>query len=351
MDDYARPLRVLALTSTNLEKHLTWRLRVELMLPHLREHGIEVDALWIPKEPGRAKAFFASLGRYDILWLHRRIFWPSELRQLGRVAPHLVLDIDDPVDRSSSSLFNFSLPRCLKFRATARRCSAILAASDGLVDLARAFNRATHFVPLCADPDCYTMRSNPRWPGEKLRLLWLGGKSTFKYLEQKSAHLDAIGRVTDKVELIVVGHSRLQLRHLPVTNVPWSPASEKEQLARCHVGLVPMANDRWTRAKAALKPLQYLASGMPFIGSPVGVNLRLADDGRNGLLADAPEDWVQGVSQLERDESMRRAMGQRGVEYIRRYHAPEVLAEKLVEVFQRLAAKPPSEVRLQVSNV
>ena len=339
MDDTPRPLRVVALTSTNLEKHLTWRLRVELMLPHLRARDIEVDALWVPKEPARARTFFASLGRYDIAWLHRRLFWPSELRQLSRVARHLVLDIDDPVDRSSSSLGNFSLPRCLKFRATARRCAAILAASDGLVDLARAVNPKTHFVPLCADPDCYTMRSNPRWPGEPLRLLWLGGKSTFKYLEQKRVHLDAIGRALPRVELVVVGHSRLQLSHLPVHNVPWGPESEREQLARCHVGLVPMADDRWTRAKAALKPLQYLASGMPFIGSPVGVNLRLADEERNGLLADKPAAWVQAVDRLERDEPLRRAMGQHGIEYVRRYHSPEVLAEKLVQIFHGLVGQ------------
>ena len=70
-----------------------------------------------------------------------------------------------------------------------------------------------------------------------------------------------------------------------------------------------MQADRWTRAKAALKPLQYLASGMPFLGHPVGVNVRLADGGRNGVLADSPAEWAEAVSRLAADEGRRGTLG------------------------------------------
>jgi glycosyltransferase involved in cell wall biosynthesis len=332
----ARPLRVLALTTTNTEKTQTWWLRVEILLPLLKAQQIDVVPCKMPRDRRERRALFDRLRGYDIAWVHRALLWPSELRRLGPVARRLVLDIDDPVCYSSSNWGNLSLARWLKFRATARASAAVLAASEGLADLARLHNRRVFLVPLCADPDAYAMQARARATGEPLRLLWLGARSTFKYLEQIRPHLEAVGRACPRVELVVVGHSSLPLTGLPVTNLPWDRRVERQQLDRCHVGLVPMSRDRWTQAKAALKPLQYLASGMPFVGSPVGVNVRLTDGGRNGLLADSPAEWVAAIQRLERDEPLRQEMGCSGVDYIRRYHAPEVLAAQVADAFQSL---------------
>jgi glycosyltransferase involved in cell wall biosynthesis len=330
-------LRVLALTASNPEKHYTWRLRVELLLPHLAARQIHVATWRLGKNRSERCALFDSLRGFDIVWIHRALLWPSELRRLRRVARHMVLDIDDPVCYSSSNLGNFSLPRCLKFRATVRRCDAVVAASDGLVTLAANHNGNAFLLPLCAEPARYAMHARPRLSGEPLRLLWLGGKSTFKYLEHVRPQLEAVGRECPQAELVVVAHSRFSLTSMPVTNRPWNPENEREQLTRCHVGLVPMARDRWTQAKAALKPLQYLASGMPFIGSKVGINVRLADQGRNGVLVDDRAEWIGAVRRLHRDEALRQHMGRTGVEYIRRYHAPEVLADRVAEIFHSLS--------------
>ena len=333
-----RPLRVLALTRTNPARHQTWKLRVELLMPHLAQHNIQVDARWFPVERRAKSAFLAALPRYDLLWLHRYITWPWELARLRGVADRLVLDVDDPVGMSSSNFANFSLTRCLKFRATARGVDAVLAASDGLVALASAHQRNTTLVRLCADPASHSMTARPRGADEPLRLLWLGSRSTFKYLEQVRPHLEAIGRGGRPIELVVVGHQTLQLAQLRVHNLAWSPEAEREQFARCHVGLVPAADDRWTRAKATLKPLQYLANGMPFIASPVGVNVRIADEERNGILASTPEQWAAAAARLEADEATRRGMGQRGIAYIRAHHSPEVLADQVAHVFRALTS-------------
>jgi len=332
----ALSLRVLALTASNPEKHYTWRLRVELLLPHLQSRHISVDTCRLPRERRQRYALFETLRGFDVVWIHRALLWPSELRRLRNVARHMVLDIDDPVCYSSSNLGNFSLPRCLKFRATARYCDAVFAASDGLVRLAAAHNRNAFLLPLCAEPARYTMQVRPRLSGEPLRLLWLGGKSTFKYLEHVRPQLEGVGKECPQAELVVVAHSRFSLTSMPVSNFPWNPENEREQLARCHVGLVPMASDRWTQAKAALKPLQYLASGMPFIGSRIGINVRLADDGRNGLLANDTAEWIVAVRRLHRDEILRQQMGRAGIDYIRRHHAPEVLADKMAEILHSL---------------
>jgi glycosyltransferase involved in cell wall biosynthesis len=333
----SQSLRVLALTTTNSQHTLTWRLRVEILMPFLQAQHIEVTPCKLPRGRRERRQLFDRLRGYDLVWLHRVLFWPGELRRLRSVAPRLILDIDDPVCYSSSNWGNFSLARLLKFRATAGASDAVLAASPGLVDLAWPHNRQVFFVPLCAEPAAYAMQARGRMDGEPFRLLWLGARSTFKYLERSRPHLEAIGRACPRAELVVVGHSSLQLASLKVHNLAWNPMVEREQLDRCHVGLVPMRQDRWTQAKAALKPLQYLASGLPFVGSPVGINMHLADRGRNGLLAESPAEWVAAIKRLEAEERVRFEMGQRGVTYIRRYHAPDILASQVASIFYSLA--------------
>lgn len=341
----SRPLRVISLTSSNVTKHLSWKLRVELMLPGLARRGIQVDTARISRSAQDRARLYASLAQYDVVWLHRHVFGTLEGARIRRAARRIVFDIDDPVGYSSSRWLNFSLAKWLRFRATCRLSDAVLVASDGLYDLARRHNSRVTRVPLCADLESHSLAVRPRRDGEPLRLLWLGGRSTFKYLLGERKALEAIGQAVSRVELHVVGHSRLELERLRVINHAWSPEVEVEQLAWAHVGLSPMANDRWTRAKAALKPLQYLANGAPFLGSPVGVNVRFADGGANARLADRPAAWVDAVRFFEANEPERRKMGQRGIAYVRKYHSADWLADRVANVFRSLVDETEREER------
>ncbi len=332
-------MRIAALTSTDPQRHYTWHLRVAGLMPHLAEHGIEVVPQRLPKNRSEFAAAFAALPPCDALWLHRRILWPSEMRALKRLGLPIVLDIDDPVGLSASAWQNFCLKNCLQFRATAKHVDAVFAATTGLVKLAQAHNANVHHVRLSADTPIQRMRAVGREPGEPLRLLWLGARSTFVYLKGVTPHLEAIGQACPNARLLVVGHEDLQLQHLPVENVRWSRATERHGLETCHVGLVPMPRDRWTQAKAAFKPLQYLANGLPFLASPVGVNLDLAGAGRNGILADSPAEWAQAVKSLEADEPRRFRMGCAGVDTVRQHHAPEVLAAQVARLFEGLTVR------------
>jgi glycosyltransferase involved in cell wall biosynthesis len=315
---------------------ITWNLRVQMLVPYLRAHNILVETCELPVGWREKRRALAGVHGYDIGWIHRHIMWPPDLWRLANTARFLVFDYDDPVCFSAKNPGNWSLSRWLKFRATLRRCSGVLAATDRLVELARPHNRNVTLVPLCADPRAYSMRPIPRSNEEPFRLLWLGSKGTFPYLAVMREHLEAIGKACAGVELVVVGHSQLELEHLAVANVAWSRQTQEEQLGRCHLGLVPLPNDRWAQGKAALKPLQYMASGMPFLGTRVGVNVRLADGGQNGLLADTPAEWVAAVQALQSNESLRLQMAERAIATIRDYHSPDVLADQVASFFRSI---------------
>lgn len=347
-----RPLRVLAISRKAGSGTMapTWRLRVEALVPALRDHGVQVEGIELPAS-GRAKRrLLSSLGGYDVVWLHRHITWPWELGRIRRVARSLVFDFDDPVCYSSGRRSGWSPSRMLKFIATVRSADAVLAASPRLVELAQPHCRRVHLAPLAALPEWIADRPAFRASGEGIRLVWIGSPSTYPYLLEIGPALREVGRRLPAAELTVVGGARPDFGPLQVVHARWSLQTQSAALARSHVGLAPAPQTRWAEGKATLKPVQYLAAGVPFVGSAVGVNTLLAA-GECGLLAASVDDWPIAIERLANDEPLRRRMGEAGIRAIRSSHLPDVLASKVAEVFFQAARSgkrmPPRQERSQ----
>jgi glycosyltransferase involved in cell wall biosynthesis len=329
---------IAVLTKCNIAHHLTLRLRVILMQPFLETQGYALEVIQLEKVKSRRLSQLEKVGQYDLVWLHRVILTGRELEHVKKISQKIVFDFDDPVCFSSSSFLNFSLKKSIRFRQTVKVSAAILAASPGLVALACKLNNKTYYAPLCAEPENYCLKTNDRKEGENLKLLWLGGRSTFKYLESIAPQLEYIGQHCKNVELIVVGHNQISLQNLPVTNIAWSQEQEQIQLESCHVGLVPSVDDRWTRAKATLKPLQYMASGLPLIASPVGILHQFVDNGNNGFCAKSNNEYLEAVEFFLSNEIDRRNMGANGIAYVKENHSAEKLANNIKNVFDDVLA-------------
>jgi glycosyltransferase involved in cell wall biosynthesis len=138
-------------------------------------------------------------------------------------------------------------------------------------------------------------------------VIWIGTPVTYKYLEQ---HLDALRMMTadNNCELLVIADENLGATR-PLTSVnaryvSWSEASENELLARSHVGIMPLTDDEFSRGKSAFKLLQYQASGLPLLASPVGENNKVVLPGKNGFLCSNTADWSKAVQLLRNDQCL-----------------------------------------------
>lgn len=94
--------------------------------------------------------------------------------------------------------------------------------------------------------------------------------------------------------------ARVTVPHRPLRS--GYPAS----VAELSVGLVPLADSDFNRAKSWLKGVEYAALGVPFVASPLPEYLKLAALGV-GVLAASPGEWADHVGRLlaspvERDE-------------------------------------------------
>jgi glycosyltransferase involved in cell wall biosynthesis len=58
---------------------------------------------------------------------------------------------------------------------------------------------------------------------------------------------------------------------------------------------MPLTDDKWAKGKCGFKALQYMALGIPAIASPVGINNKIIDHGKNGFLCTTENEWYESI--------------------------------------------------------
>ena len=104
----------------------------------------------------------------------------------------------------------------------------------------------------------------------------------------------------------------MSLEGVRYRQVTWTIDGELEVLRGFTIGIMPLQDTVWERGKCGFKLLQYMACGVPVIGSPVGVNIDIIEDGINGFLADSLEEWRSKLERLIQDPELRQNLAARG---------------------------------------
>jgi glycosyltransferase involved in cell wall biosynthesis len=103
----------------------------------------------------------------------------------------------------------------------------------------------------------------------------------------------------------------------PVIETGWLPVQDYyKELGRLEVGIVPLEESRFNHAKSNLKGLEYAATGVPFVASPLPEYRRLSEKGA-GIIAKRPREWFHELMYLLSSEERRKERAERGREAIR----------------------------------
>lgn len=99
---------------------------------------------------------------------------------------------------------------------------------------------------------------------------------------------------------------------------PWADlrSAYPRQVADLDVGLVPLADNAFSRAKSALKGTEYAALGVPFVTSPRADYLRLFHDHGVGILAETPDEWRTELVRLLSSPDLRAEVAARNREAV-----------------------------------
>ena len=77
-----------------------------------------------------------------------------------------------------------------------------------------------------------------------------------------------------------------------------------------------------------------MASGLPVVASPVGVNSEIVRPGLNGALADTPEEWLAALGQLADDPALRARLGAEGRKRVEDWYSLQAQAPRLISILQ-----------------
>jgi glycosyltransferase involved in cell wall biosynthesis len=299
------------------------RYRALQFFPYFTQHG------YMPSHVMASGGFVATLdtlwqaSRADVVVVLRKTFPLPLLWLLRRVSRRLIFDMDDAVFCNSDG--SPSATRMKRFSAIAKVSDYIFAGNQFLAEKSVMFNAAVGVIPTSLDVEKYNIAAEK--PSNRIDLVWIGSRSTKKYLEFVLPALELSAARLPGLTLKIVADFDLPNSTLCSIPIAWSSECEGRELASAHIGIAPMIENDWTRGKCALKVLQYMAAGLPVVSSRAGVNAEIVQHGETGFLVTSPEEWADAIEQLALSPSLREKMGRAGrVVAVERYSRVRVFA-------------------------
>ena len=121
--------------------------------------------------------------------------------------------------------------------------------------------------------------------------------------------------------------------------VKWTEEAERAALRTLAVGIMPLEDSSWARGKCSFKMLTYMASGVPVVASPVGMNAEVLGLGEIGFGVSTRDEWIEALDVLLGERERARAMGMRGRDVTVRYFSVDALAPRLARELFSVAGR------------
>jgi glycosyltransferase involved in cell wall biosynthesis len=235
---------------------------------------------------------------------------------LLRSAAYGVYDFDDALhlDHGGSNLFRRLAPKAAKCQAAATAADWVIVGNDLLAEWVSQWAGNVVVIPSCVEPDDYVWKTSYALH-DPPRIGWLGSPSTEHHLSLAATGLRELHERTG-ARLRVISSGLGPVRHLDemVDRVPWDIDDVAAELESWDVAIAPLQDTAFARGKCAYKVLQYGATGLPVVGSPVGVNREVLAG--FGCPAVTPGEWGEALELLLSDHGAREQAGTTAREHV-----------------------------------
>jgi glycosyltransferase involved in cell wall biosynthesis len=298
----------------------------------LSSDGWEPEHITVRDNPLLRLKLLKRANRADVVVILRKTFSAPYLSMLSLCSRRLVFDLDDAIFCRSNGAI--SRTRGNRFARMASRCRQVWAGNEYLAAASRQFNRAVTILPTSLGPGKYLIEAEK--PAKHIDLVWIGSRSTRKYIETGLPALENLAENLPHIRLKIVADFDLKSERLSTIAVPWSKENEAFALSSAHIGIAPMPDNPWTRGKCGLKVLQYMAAGLPVVSSTAGVNGEIVEHGVTGFLADSAEAWQKAIEALINEPDLRRVMGEAGRKRVKEQYSVDVTYSKMARALDSL---------------
>ncbi|MBK7803602.1 MAG: glycosyltransferase family 4 protein [Chloracidobacterium sp.] len=290
-----------------------------------------------------------SMRKFDVMVVQREamFFGPAIFERLYRWIGNtpMILDLDDATYVPYVSPSYGRLGSYLKFFGKTdqliRAASVVVCGNRFIAEYVEGKGSKAVVIPTIVDPNVFV-------PVEKENSIpvigWIGTHSTFPFLESLFPVFTRLA-ASHKFVLKVVGAGidNVNIDGVDVINLPWDADREIADFQSMDIGVYPIvisksANEEWIKGKSGFKAIQYMAVGVPFVMSPVGVCAEIGMPGKTHFNAVNQEDWYNPLSKLLSGRELRIRMGNAGRCLFEQDYCIEKFVDTLAETFRFVVA-------------
>jgi glycosyltransferase involved in cell wall biosynthesis len=314
------------------------RHRIYKYLPHFEEAGISYHVvppttdelyarLFLKWKPWPHYKYFLVLmgnrflaiwqaNNFDVVVVQRSILSefflnpPFFIFGLWFINSNIIYDFDDAIYmippqsiRSKSRYLNF-LAR-LRFKAHITCCKLVIASTQHLV-------KKTTIV-----------------------IGWVGGPGNLLFLKLVEEPLANIAK-RHKVILKIVSSKSVNLKGIDTDFQKWNRNIESSCMAEFDIGIMPLSDNEYTKGKCGFKIMQYMASAVPTVASPIGINKNILTHGETGFFAKNTKDWEVYLERLVVDNNLRLKMGKASRKEAEKRFSYNKWAPKFIKLVNKL---------------
>ncbi len=340
------------------------RFRFEQYLDYLKQKGFECHISYLINEKDdiifyKEGSYLAKTGflikslqqrwndlkkihDYDLVFLYREahmlgITWFE--KRIKKAGIKMLVDFDDSIWLRDTSIGNRRLAflkRPSKTREIIKMCDACIVGNQFLADYAGQYNQNVFIVPTTIDTNLYVSGRNDT-KKDNIVIGWTGSSTTLKHFSLAVPVLKKLRKkYGEKVSFRMISDEFFNEELEGLEKLKWTRETEVEDLSAIDIGIMPLPNDDWSKGKCGFKGLQYMALEKPAVMSSVGVNNEIISHGKNGFLADRPEEWEHVLSQLIEDADLRKKIGEAGRKTVEERFSFRSQKEHYLEIFLSL---------------
>lgn len=316
-------LSILQSHNYNCEIHSFWSISAWRIL-YKNGHTLKKFILLLEGFLKRMMLLFFSTHSADYVFIHREAtpVGPPLFEWITAtiLRKKIIYDFDDAIWLPNTSEQNKLISKIKwtsKVKLICQLSHKVSAGNEYLCAFARQYNASVFLNPTTIDVENLHTTSIHRSNNDTdiITIGWTGTHSTLPYLTSfKSIFQQIENKYPNRVRLLVIADKKPQLKIDSLQFLPWTKTTEITDLLRIDIGIMPLTDNEWDKGKCGFKILQYMALGIPAVASPVGVNIKIIEHGKNGYLCESPEEWIQSLEKLITSHSLREKIGKAGRE-------------------------------------
>ncbi len=277
--------------------------------------GNRISAISILKSYLRRFFVFFTIFNYEKVIIEKELF-PYFFSWFEKILFYLnvkyMVDYDDAIfhnyDLNNNKLILFLMKN--KINNVMKYSGCVLAGNSYLAQRAKdASAKKIIIQPTVIDIHRYKVKKD--YNNNKVIIGWIGSPSSFRCIKKITSVFYELFKKHD-IELHVVGANEKFDLIENIKYIEWTEETEVDLISKFDIGIMSLEDTPWERGKCAYKLIQYMGCGIPVVASAVGMNKEVVDDGVNGFLVHQEAEWLDKLSLLIEDKTLREQLGKMG---------------------------------------